>query len=390
MNLDPESQGLIAEGWQFWKKIGIRISDVKRVHSSILHAMHVGLPTPSVTDVQRKMQELLGKTSAVTKISLEKVKDGGFPGALNRSYVYYRENTGIYRLQEIIKDLRRIAENMGVALEHVDLTRLEQRWSKKRNNSGNACERMMRLTSTDLSGSVRQFEGDKVILAIGNGLRAITAHGLDFDLKPPVNLFNEFTFFQIRKKYQNGSLRPRPQGFWAWGQQGKCPWMKGGPDVSKLGFVAMLENETEDAYVMKVVSDSSYAHFAQDVRPANLERYRAMKRYFISQFMQISDEDIDHEDYKVCNYAVGPFVQGDRNVQVEMAAGHGFMVPGLALKMVENLCLPEQGVCSKLWRKENELLDELAHIREGCHDYPSYGYSLFQDEHRASRGASPA
>uniref|UniRef100_A0A6C0F5U7 FAD dependent oxidoreductase domain-containing protein n=1 Tax=viral metagenome TaxID=1070528 RepID=A0A6C0F5U7_9ZZZZ len=294
VNLEEELEEMVLEGWKYWRDIGVR-GDI--ISGEITHKFH------------EEVEYMFSKNHK----ELLRILDDMSPCKTFRSSAQIDEytvveGTGIYKIKEIVKNLKKIAKNCGVIMVkgHVNGIMV----NKKSAN----------VEYYDESMIERSIICDRCIMCIGNSSKYVETN---MRYKKPISVWNEFSYYKLLKRRNN------QKGYWTWGS---VDYNTGEIYKNRLGFYVMLEEED----VLKVASDTSF--IKKGIEWGNMVDYRKQKDEFVRKEMKLEYSDIKYDE---CYYAIAPFVQTEGNVSVIHGGGYGYCVAGMVLRAISGGYIPE-------------------------------------------------
>ena len=295
VNLSDELLDIVNEGWSYWKNIGLK-GDL--IHESIIHRFHE-TQTYIFNEKHNKLLSILDAISPKGRPRQSK--------QLNENTVL--EDTGIYRIQEIVFQLKQIAIQKGVILSPVHVEEILH------------CNDCVSLHVVDNENEHYEIDCNKCVISVGNSIKNIKTN---IAFLKPIPVWNEFTYFTVPNLYNH-------DGIWTWGTINYV-----NKDISKnrLGFYVMMENPE----LLKVACDTSFVRSRFELSEDNLNDYRKHKRNFILNHLSLKYTDYIHSE---CYYSVAPFVQQCGLVSIINSGGYGYCVPGFVLRAINNLSVPE-------------------------------------------------
>jgi hypothetical protein len=294
LNLEPDMLDIVIEGWEYWQNIGI---SGKIIEECIIHRFSENIDY-KFCKKHEKLLEILDKICP--KHSKRESKQ------LNENTVF--EDTGIYRIQTIVSQLRKIALEKGVHILPVHVSKII---------SSIGC---VYCEYIDINGKVHDIDCEYCVISIGNEIKNVK-NNLNF--KKPIPVWNEFSFYKTPYTYHH-------DGVWTWGTTN---YLNGEKYKNRLGFYVMMESSK----LLKVACDTSFIHNKNEITPQNLHDYRKHKDNFVSNILDIKYNSVSYKD---CYYSVAPFVQHSYSVSIISSGGYGYCVPGFVLRAISSLEVP--------------------------------------------------
>jgi hypothetical protein len=294
-NLEEELMDIVITGWEYWESIGLRCD---LIHEAIIHRSAENVEY-KITEKHNKLLEILDRISP--KFRKRESKQ------LNENTVL--EDTGIYRIQEIVVELKKIAHARGVVITPVHLNILKH------------TDDCIYLNLQDSDDYIYELDCDRCVISIGNEIKNIETN---MEITKPIAVWNEFTYFTIHTLYSH-------DGIWTWGTENYNT-----KEVYKdrLGFYVMMENPE----ILKVACDTSFVNNKWEMSIENLNEYRKQKSNFVKKHLGLKYSDYRHIE---CYYSVAPYVQHSGPVSVINAGGYGYCVPGFVINAIEGKKVPK-------------------------------------------------
>ena len=293
-NLEEELLEIVIEGWEYWKQIGVYGDLIKEC---IIHRLY----EKNVHEFSEKHKKLLNILDEIS------------PNVRKRKSVQLNENTlledtGIYKIQEIVHQLKIIAQEKGVYISAVHVNDIMDE------------EVYIKINVVDIEENEYEIKCDRCIISIGNSIKHINTN---IKYTKPIPVWNEFTYFFIP------GLKTH-DGIWTWGTKA---YETQKINNHRLGFYIMLEKKE----VIKVACDTSYVHDKNKLSLENLEAYRNHKDMFVTKYLNLK---FTTKEYSDCYYSVAPFVQHSGKISIINAGGYGYCVPGFILRALDYKYVP--------------------------------------------------
>ena len=293
VNLEREMLDIVVEGWDYWKSLGLH-GDF--LHSCIVHRF----PHNIDYEFDERHKQLLTILDSISPRYNKRCSK-----QLNENTLY--EDTGIYKLQEIIHELKLLCKKSGIILSPVHVIELYHTYD------------CVYVCAIDAENEKYELDCDRCVLCIGNMLKNLKSN---MNVVMPLCIWNEFSYYTVPGLYNH-------DGIWTWGTK-ECNSNTIYND--RLGFYIMLESDE----TLKVAIDAS--HVVDNDCPENLEEYRQHKDKFVRKYLGLKYTNVRYEN---CYYAVSPFVQHSGPVSVINAGGYGYCVPGFVLRAIAKNDVPE-------------------------------------------------
>ena len=293
VNLEAELLDIVVEGWDYWKSKGL-YGDF--LHSCIIHRF--------LYDTEYTFSESHKKLLAILD-SISPRHNKRCSKQLNGNTLY--EDTGIYKIQEIIQALKLLCVKQNIMLSPVHISELYHTYD------------CVYIIAIDEKNNEYELDCDRCVVCTGNELKNLKTN---MDVVMPLTIWNEFSFYTIPELYKH-------DGIWTWGTKDSNT---GEIYDDRLGFYIMLENEE----TLKVAIDAS--HVIDNDNPRNLQEYRNHKDNFVEKQLGLQYCSVSYQN---CYYAVAPFVQHSGPVSVINSGGYGYCVPGFVLRALSHGRVPE-------------------------------------------------
>jgi hypothetical protein len=294
INLESDLLDIVIEGWDYWQKIGI---SGKIIEECIIHRFSENI-NYKFCKKHEKLLEILDKISPKCKKRESK--------QLNENTLL--EDTGIYRIQEIVSQLEKIALEKGVKMLPVHVTKVI---------SSIGC---VYCEYIDKYKCIYDIDCEYCVISIGNEIKHIISN---LTFTKPISVWNEFSFYNTPYIYYH-------DGIWTWGTTN---YLNGKKYKERLGFYIMVESPQ----LLKVACDTSFIHNKNEITTQNLFDYRKHKNNFVSNVLNIKFNSVSYKD---CYYSVAPFVQHSKSVSIINSGGFGYCVPGFVLRAINNIEVP--------------------------------------------------
>jgi hypothetical protein len=272
VNLEDELIDVILEGWRFWESIGLH-GDL--IDEFIIHRFY----EKTKYTFGAKHEELL---EVLDNISPKKYKRKSFQ--LNETTVL--EDTGIYKLQDIVSQLKGIEKSNGVIVLDLHVTDIF-------NN-----ENTVQLKYRDSQMKTYELSCKYCLVSIGNEIKNVNTN-LKFTI--PLSIWNEFSYYnidntRIPNEFSYYSLHSTNcnYGIWTWGS---IDYNTKNVYKDRLGFYVMMESHN----VLKVACDTSFIKSRKDLSNENLKEYRYHKTKFVENVLKFKYSSVTHDDSSFCS-----------------------------------------------------------------------------------------
>ena len=295
VNLKDELLDIIIEGWSYWEQIGIS-GDILR--DCIIHKFKTPIQY-EFCDKHKKLLEILDSICPLNRPRESK--------QLNDTTLF--EDTGIYAIQDIVHQLKCIAQKNGVILSKVHVKEII--YSKD----------CVYLYVEDSKNGFYELDCDYCIISIGNEFVNIKTN---LNFVKPVSVWNEFSYYIVPEINFH-------DGIWTWGTRN---YNTGEVYNDRLGFYVMMESPE----LLKVACDTSFIKNTFDISKKNLKDYRSHKNNFVTHHLNLKYTNVYFQE---CYYSVAPFVQHCGPVTIINSGGYGYCTPGFVLRAINKLRVPE-------------------------------------------------